>query len=230
MSVLVRAVPAVPDVPAATAGPDRPVIEVTGESTLAAARRLGPGAACLVFASARNPGGGFLTGAQAQEEAIARASALHACLSTVPDFYAFHRADRDLRYSDRVIYSPGVPVFRDDHDRLLDDAYRATFLTAAAPNLGAILTNQPELADEVPAVLRRRARRVVEIAAAHGHRTLVLGAWGCGVFRNVPATVADAFAEALAGVGGIDHVVFAILDKLRGAPVRAAFEARFTGP
>jgi Microbial-type PARG, catalytic domain len=53
----------------------RPAVEVTGETPLDAARRLGGDVACLVFASARNPGGGFLTGAQAQEENLARASA-----------------------------------------------------------------------------------------------------------------------------------------------------------
>jgi uncharacterized protein (TIGR02452 family) len=59
-------------VAAATPIEGRPAVEVTGETTLAAARRLGGDVACLVFASARNPGGGFLTGAQAQEEGLAR--------------------------------------------------------------------------------------------------------------------------------------------------------------
>jgi uncharacterized protein (TIGR02452 family) len=72
-----------------------------------------------VFASARRPGGGFLTGAQAQEESIARASALHACLRVVGDFYAYQRRRPELTYSDRVIYSPAVPVFRDDTGALL---------------------------------------------------------------------------------------------------------------
>src|SRR5690606_35021185 len=60
-------------------GPSAPTVEVTTESTLQAGRRLGQGTAALVFASARNPGGGFLTGARAQEEDIARASALYPC-------------------------------------------------------------------------------------------------------------------------------------------------------
>ena len=101
-------------VAAATPIEGRPTVEVTAETTLAAARRLGGDAACLVFASARNPGGGFLTGAQAQEESLARASALHSCRQAAPQFYAVHRQQPDLRYSDRVIYSPSVPVFRDD--------------------------------------------------------------------------------------------------------------------
>jgi uncharacterized protein (TIGR02452 family) len=211
----------------ATAGAG--IVEVTPESTLQAARRLGPDTACLVFASAKNPGGGFLSGAKAQEESIARASALYPCLLAAPEFYAFHRSQRDLRYSDRVVYSPRVPVFRDDKGNLLDQPYMTSFLTAAAPNLGAILRNQPEHANDVPAVLNRRARRILQVAAAHGHRTIVLGAWGCGVFRNDPAVVAGAFADALQAVDRFDRVVFAIRDGLAGTPVYASFVQRFGG-
>lgn len=197
-------------------------IEVTGESTLAAARRLGGDVAALVFASARNAGGGFLNGAQAQEESIARSSALYPCLRAAGDFYAFHRAHAELTYSDRVIYSPAVPVFRDDKGTLLTEPYPVGFLTAAAPNLSAIRGNQPDLIAEVPAVLRRRAARVLAVAAAHGHRRLVLGAWGCGVFGNDPATVAEAFAAALRS-HPMEYVVFAVL-----GPNRDAFAAAFT--
>ncbi|GIG00035.1 TIGR02452 family protein [Catellatospora citrea] len=207
----------------------QPVIEVTRESTLVAARRAGPAAACLVFASAKNPGGGFLGGAKAQEESIARSSALYPSLLAAPDFYAYHRGQRDLRYSDRVIYSPGVPVFRNDRGDLLDEAYQTSFLTSAAPNLGALARNQAADLPDVPAVLLRRATRVLAVAAAHGHRTLVLGAWGCGVFRNDPAVVAQAFAGALRTVDRFDRVVFAIYDNLPGAPVHAAFARVFAG-
>ncbi|MFI6762406.1 TIGR02452 family protein [Micromonospora sp. NPDC050417] len=216
-----------PEPPAADVGGAGTVVTVTRESTLVAARRLAPDAACLVFASAKNPGGGFLGGAKAQEESLARASALYPCLRTAPEFYDFHRAQHDLRYSDRVIYSPAVPVFRDDKGNLLDQPYQVAFLTSAAPNLGAILRNQPADAAEVPAVLRRRAERVLRVAAAHGHRRLVLGAWGCGVFRNDAATVARAFAGALAEVNGFDEVVFGVYDNLSGTPVHAAFAEVF---
>lgn len=202
-------------------------VEVSSESTLMAAQRLGPDAAALVFASAKNPGGGFLGGAKAQEESIARSSALYPSLLAAPEFYAFHRTQRDLLYSDRVIYSPQVPVFRDDKGNLLDQPYATSFLTAAAPNLGAIVRNQPESAADVPAVLARRARRVLQVAARHGHRRLVLGAWGCGVFRNDPAVVARVFRDALAEVAAFDRVVFAVRDGLAGTPVHRAFAQQF---
>lgn len=206
-----------------TAGSPR--LEVTPETTLAAARRLAGDVACLVFASARSPGGGFLTGAQAQEESIARASALYACQRSVPEFYAFHRGHADLRYSDLVIYSPAVPVFRDDDGTLLARPYASAFLTAAAPNLTAIRASQPEVATTVPGVLCARARRVLEIAAAHGHRQLVLGAWGCGVFGNDPAIVAAAFHSLLQEPGGFGFrdVVFAVHDPQPGQPTLGLF-------
>ncbi|MEU3611774.1 TIGR02452 family protein [Streptomyces sp. NPDC006872] len=209
-----------------------PVVEVTGESSLEAARRLADApVAVLNFASARNPGGGFLNGAQAQEEALCRASALYTCLLQARDFYDHHRAHRDPFYTDRVIHSPAVPVFRDDRGRLLDEPFAAGFLTAAAPNAGVVLRTTPERAPELPAALAVRAERVLETAAAHGYRRLVLGAWGCGVFRNDPAQVAEAF-RALLGPGGrfartFEHVVFGVLDRTPGTVVLGAFEKTF---
>ncbi|MGW1952905.1 TIGR02452 family protein [Streptomyces sp. NPDC001920] len=206
-------------------------VEVTGESSLAAARRLGDAAAVLNFASARNPGGGYLNGAQAQEEALCRASALHTCLLSARAFYDHHRAHRDPFYTDRVIHSPGVPVFRDDGGRLLDEPVTVGFLTAAAPNAGVVRRTAPHRTSELPHALAVRAERVLETAAAHGYRRLVLGAWGCGVFQNDPAQVAAAF-RALLGPGGrfasaFEHVVFGILDRTPNNAVREAFVRAF---
>lgn len=204
----------------------RTVFEVTGEGSLTAGQRLaqtgeGP-TAVLNFASARNPGGGYLNGAQAQEEALCRGSALYTCVREAPDFYAAHRAEPSPFYSDRVVLSPGVPVFRDDRGTLLDVPYEAGFLTAAAPNAGVIARQRPAETGRVAAALATRAERVLEVAAAGGHRRLVLGAWGCGVFRNEPAEVAGAFAAALLDggrfSGWFDHIVFAVLDRRADSP------------
>lgn len=211
------------------------VVEVTGESSLEAARRLtaaeGGPVAALNFSSARNPGGGYLNGAQAQEEALCRASALYTCVRSAREFYDHHRAHRDPFYTDRVIHSPAVPVFRDDRGRLLDEAYTVGFLTSAAPNAGVVLRQAPERAADLPSALARRAERVLETAVAHGYRRLVLGAWGCGVFQNDPAHVADAFRVPLDEGGRFhghfEHIVFGVLDRTRGAVTRAAFERAF---
>ncbi|MFD7319612.1 TIGR02452 family protein [Streptomyces sp. NPDC059875] len=213
------------------------VITVTDESSIVAAQRLtradAAPVAVLNFASARNPGGGYLNGAQAQEEAVCRASALYTTLLRAPEYYEHHRAERDAFYTDRVILSPGVPVFRDDRGGLLKEPFTVGFLTSPAPNAGVIRRQNPALADRVPAVLAARAERVLETAVAGGYRRLVLGAWGCGVFQNDPAEVAGAFRALLTNggrfAGHFDEIVFAILDRTRERTTLGAFQRVLAG-
>ena len=77
-------------------GDGETVVEVTAETTqVAAARLVKEGCENLVllnFASARNPGGGFINGAKAQEEDLARCSALYACLYPQMEYYETNRA------------------------------------------------------------------------------------------------------------------------------------------
>jgi uncharacterized protein (TIGR02452 family) len=93
-------------------------IEVTAETTTMALRRLvveegQHHVGALNFASAKNAGGGFLNGSQAQEESLARASGLHATLLSQAEYYQANRACRSLLYTDHAIVSPGVPIIRD---------------------------------------------------------------------------------------------------------------------
>ncbi|MFF3001234.1 TIGR02452 family protein [Kitasatospora sp. NPDC057940] len=218
-------------------GPGRPggpvgAVEVTAEGSIEAARRLVEGGAgpvgVLNFASARNPGGGYLRGARAQEEDLCRSALLYTCLLEAPDYYEAHRASTDLRYSHRVIVSPGVPVIRGRGGDLLARPYPVTFLTSPAPNAGQL--ERRSAAVDVRGVLAERAVRVLAAAARHEVRTLVLGAWGCGVFRNDPAQVAEAFEGALSRYGAaFERVVFAVWDRSPVSANRAAFEARFGG-
>jgi uncharacterized protein (TIGR02452 family) len=69
----------------------------------------------LNFASAKNPGGGFLRGAQAQEESIARSSSLYLALTQALFFngyYGYNRRGKKGIYSHRMIYSPRVTIFK----------------------------------------------------------------------------------------------------------------------
>ncbi len=139
--------------------------------------------------------------------------------------YAHHRLEDDAIYTSWMIWSPDVPVFRDDATGLLlESPWSAAFLTAAAPKAGVILEKAPARATEVEVEMRSRVTRSLAVAAFHGHTHLVLGAWGCGVFRNDPARVAEAYALDLAGAfaGVFDEVVFAVLD--------ASPERRFIRP
>lgn len=192
------------------------IVTVGNMTTLAAAHRLyqeGHKPAALNFASAKNPGGGFLNGARAQEESLARSSGLYPCLAD-HEMYQFHRQQRNLLYSDYMIYSPAVPVFRDDEGVLLEEPYPCAFITSPAVNKGALRKNSPRLLSKVLPTMEERTEKVLRVAAYHQHDALVLGAWGCGVFANDPAEIASLFAEALNGPyqGVFKVVVFAVLD------------------
>ncbi|MBW8487589.1 TIGR02452 family protein [Actinomadura sp. PM05-2] len=209
--------------------------EVTAEGTMQAAGRLhreGAGSiAALNFASARNPGGGYIRGAKAQEEDLCRSALLYSCLLKAPDYYETHRASSDLLYSHRVIWSPDVPVVRNEGGRLLDEFRLVSFLTSPAPNAGEALRRDRVLGDRIVQVLHERAERVLAVAAHQRVRTLILGAWGCGVFRNDPRQVADAFHAHLVGpgafTGAFERVVFAVWDRSPVSANKAAFAERF---
>ncbi|MCB1051368.1 MAG: TIGR02452 family protein [Acidobacteria bacterium] len=215
--------------------PQETAIAVVNQTTFAAAHDLikagRPDPLCLNFASAKNPGGGFLNGAQAQEECLARASGLYRSLLLAPDYYAENRGQTSLLYSHHCIYSPKVPVFRNDSDQLLAEPFGVSIVTAPAPNAGAIRQNQPELISEIEPTFIQRIRFVLAIARENQHQNLVLGAWGCGVFANDPLWVANAFRQVLAESafkGVFQKVVFAVLDHRPGTPTFNAFNTAFS--
>ena len=185
-------------------------VEVCNETTLGAARRLvdrGFQPLALNFANGLHPGGGFLHGARAQEEVLCRSSALFATLVGDPMYDA--HAQRHLPdSSDWLVYSPQVPVFRTDDGTTLDEPWLLDFVTGAAPYAPTV--GQPRSGD----LLQKRIHRVLAVARAYGHSALVLGAWGCGAFRNDPVRTARDFRHALENEfrGAFEVVTFAVTD------------------
>jgi uncharacterized protein (TIGR02452 family) len=207
------------------------VCEVVNDTTLAAARRLvadGFRPVALNFASARHPGGGFLTGARAQEESICRASGLYPCINGNA-MYRHHAPMPGGFYTNYAIYSPDVPVIKDDEGNLLDEPYLCAFVTSPAVNVGAIRDSERE---SVRGEMRDRVEKVLAVMAGHGHDAAVLGAWGCGVFKNDPEVIAELFAKALRGkfAGVFAKVVFAVLDSSEDKHFIGPFEERFQTP
>ncbi len=213
--------------------PSKTRFDVVNATTLAVARNLsgmdeGVDVLALNFASAKRPGGGFLGGSRAQEESLARASGLYACLLQAPRMYETNRACASALYTDHMIYSPGVPVFRDDEGNLLPQPYPVSFLTAPAVNVGALKSNE---LPQIEPTLRGRLEKLLTVALVHGHGILVLGAWGCGAFKNDPQEVARWFHEALVEnpvfAGAFQHVIFAIVDWSPNRRFIAPFERQF---
>lgn len=164
----------------------------------------------LNFASHKSPGGKFLEGSSAQEESLCHDSILYNVLSRMPAYYSVNKAflNRSL-YSNRAVYTPRV-LFPIDGSE-----WRADVLTCAAPNKTAAqkYCNVPD--EENTKWLRSRIDFVLSIAAQNKPDTLILGAYGCGVFGQNPTEVAKIFKELLNDkyFGEFERVIFAIPDK-----------------
>ena len=50
---------------------------------------------------------------------------------------------------------------------------------------------------ELETLLTSRIRRIFEVAVASGNEVLILGAFGCGAFRNPPEIVAKVFYNVM---------------------------------
>ena len=162
----------------------------------------------LNFASATNPGGGVAWGSTAQEEGLCRCSTLYSNLSVKENwvrFYEPHRKQNNPLYNDDCIYTPDVLVFKTDTccPELLSqkDWMKVNVITCAAPNLRTNKNGTARVSvsdDELENLHIKRMRRILSIAAAHCNEVVILGAYGCGAFKNPPEVVAKAMKKVIA--------------------------------
>ena len=207
-----------------------PTYRVVNQSTVQAVvdmSNAGPRPAVLNFASAKNPGGGFLNGAMAQEEALAASSGLYNTLLRHGDYYDVNRACGTMMYTDHAIFSPDVVFFRDADFCLLAAPVKASVLTLPAVNMGQVHLKDEDVT-QAKAVMKARMRLSLAIFASQQEPHLILGAYGCGVFRNDPVEVAEWWRELLEDEGYgrfFEEIVFAVMDN--GVKNITPFEERF---
>lgn len=193
-------------------------VTVTKSRTYEASMRLavqypGKKVAVLNFASATKPGGGVVSGSSAQEESLCRCSTLYPTLDRCflwQKYYDVNRAAGDVLHTDACIYSPGIVICKTDEnypERMpREDWVTVDVISCAAPNLRKAPANQynPEggqavniLPEDLQRLHEQRARAILAVAAGNGADILVLGAFGCGAFRNDPTVVAKAYANVM---------------------------------
>lgn len=141
--------------------------DVTNEDTYECAQRLigmGYGPVVLDFASSTNPGGSWRSKQQGtQEETLCRQSNLGLLLEKQKYPIA----------TDGVIYIPNVIVTK---NRLLKDI-QPFKCAVIASSLRSIANHSSEY-------LQMRFKSIYDVALKHKHDALVLGAWGCGAFKE----------------------------------------------
>lgn len=180
---------------------EKSVLTITKNRTFEAAmkayqekinRRVG----VLNFASPVHPGGGVENGARAQEECLCRCSTLFPVLCSQTEFYRYNN-NKDQENTDAIIFCPSVVIFKTDTEvpQMLPPEQWGIVdvITCAAPNLGRGSIETDRLFE----IHKQRADRILTIAAAYQIDYLVLGAFGCGAFRNNPEVVASAYKDVL---------------------------------
>ncbi len=149
------------------------------------------------MANAQHPGGGWLKGALAQEETLCYRTSLSSTLKK--DFYPI------LKFGG--IYSPSVVVIRESlaSGHALLDLQRPEELPVVSVVSVAAIRGPAVVVDDAGDgegqgeeryefdkdrdTMKEKMRVVLRIVAINGHRRVVLGALGCGAFRNPKAEV-----------------------------------------
>lgn len=219
--------------------PEIVVIEQTSFDAARENRKYGA-VAVLNFANPHYPGGGVFQGAKAQEECLCRSSNLYPCLEdgrVFDEFYRYHQKRTDYDFSHRLIYTPGVTVFKDDAPvpgKMKEaDWFSVDVITCAAPYQAKRRYVNPTALKNL---FKARIRNILEAAMDHEAEVLILGAFGCGAFKNPPKVVAKAFREVLSEqrYQAFRRIVFAIkssvgADPYTVCPNLAAFQTEFLG-
>ena len=169
----------------------------------------------LNFASYKHPGGGFMSDMMAQEESLCYCTNLYENLDACREWYESHRELNRGCYTNQSILSRGITVVAYDLGLIMpeDECFTIDILTCAAPNLNyAIKSNNIALIQDMKGYMDDRIKYILQIMSSYDYDYVVLGAFGCGVFRNDPFTVAECFKNHLHGAP-FKAAVFAVPNK-----------------
>lgn len=137
-------------------------------------------------------------------------------------FYNLHNGSRRSGYySHAMIYSPSVTVFRNDIGDWVEP-HEVDVLTSPAVNAGVVhellgsSMKRTELNAKIKKEMKERMARILFLFEKEGAKSLVLGSFGTGVFRNKIGVIASLWADLLTSARferSFDRVLFAIIDK-----------------
>lgn len=173
-------------------------LKTTVAARIAKMKNQTSGVCMLNFASATHPGGGVERGASTQEENMCRCTTLYPVISNKKFYNNFYRKHKGgtSAYTETCIYTPGILIIKDENAydcKPFYDFWEVDVVTCAAPNLRSFyMTNSEQLEAHI-----KRANNIMEATAKNGNDILIVGAFGCGAFRNNPEVVATAWKTAI---------------------------------
>lgn len=166
----------------------------------------------LNFASFKYASGMYMSGSSAQEESLSHESNLYEILSYFnPTYYEKNRIDcksgkLNNLYADRGIYSPNVLFIRNN------EKVFTNIISVASPNMRLNYNNIKSISPiDNSIALDNRIKFILDIAETENLKTLILGSFGCGVFKQDPIEVASIFKKYLLSQKyNFTNIIFAI--------------------
>jgi uncharacterized protein (TIGR02452 family) len=183
--------------------------------------------AVLNMASEKRPGGQLFMDSLQQEESLCMQSDLYHRLEKMSDHYP-------LRPGELIISNDVFVCFSNRHRALpRQECYNTNVISMAAPICNNDMTGVRYIGSAQATQMQANIKTLLGAADASGTNVLVLGAWGCGVYRNPAAGVAQLFHAELStrdwSRSSLTHIIFAICDEAKGQPVWKPFRRRFDG-
>ena len=157
----------------------------------------------LNFADSTKPGGGYLNGRSPQEETICRQTLLYPTLVGNQMYKDNIENNAKIEGSDTMIYSPNVLVIRDNEYKFINQKFCINVISSPAVDNRKNVWNAHKL-------MESRIRKIIQLAAYKGNRILILGAFGCGIFKNDPHQIAKIFYKVLIKEKMKDYFQFVI--------------------
>ena len=202
-------------------------VELLATDSISAGKQLldeGYNPVVLNFANAFNPGGGVINGSRAQEESLFRCTNLFRSLYQYKDYAEEYGVEKsssqyplDLRFGG--VYTPYATVFRESKGNsyeFLAHPFKLSFIAVAALRRFADreMNLKPMTDSEIDRTLSKM-RTIFRIGLYQGHDALVLGAFGCGAFKNPPSLIAELFKKVMDSPefrNKYRKIVFAVFD------------------
>jgi uncharacterized protein (TIGR02452 family) len=137
----------------------------------------------LNMASMIRPGGGYMTGARAQEESLFRRTNLYKCLDD--KLYPINIG--------QALYTPNAIVIKDSKHKYYDDYKKMSFIACPAYRL----KSPSDFDDFIKNTTANKIRLMLDIGLKYGHDSIVLGAFGCGAYHNPVISIAELFKKII---------------------------------
>lgn len=189
------------------------VLPLTTYRAMVDAKKEGDKVGILCFANAKYAGGGFLTGSTAQEESLCYMSNLYRTQLNEPDYYKLSRDKLSGVYSHNQIVSRNVKFIKDEDYNIVDKPFNCDIvITCSAVSKVRLDKNKNNIID-IQSYMTERIRLILQTFLNEGCNKIILGAFGCGVFKNDPEMIAQCFKEVIYDMQlgtYFDKIIFAI--------------------